>query len=93
MLGAPGVQIPENNVDNLQESRREALETVGSPELMGSNGLAFTDFAFLDFLLGRAFKGSFGFLVKILVATYVTSCGLGFLRVTALVVVILVKGH
>nr|GEZ01974.1 hypothetical protein [Tanacetum cinerariifolium] len=62
MLGASGVQIPENNLDNLHSTVEDGtLEIVDTQELLG-----------LDVLLSN---------------------GIGFLRGTIAVVVILVKGH
>ncbi|GJW51661.1 hypothetical protein Tco_0093012 [Tanacetum coccineum] len=42
MLGAAGVQIPENNLENLQSLREEdgTLETVDPQDLLGSLMLA-----------------------------------------------------
>ncbi|GJY93553.1 hypothetical protein Tco_0509335 [Tanacetum coccineum] len=52
MLGAAGVQIPENNLDDLQASREEdgTLETVDPQDLLGS--LLLADLIILDLLTG-----------------------------------------
>ncbi|GKF54666.1 hypothetical protein Tco_0165006, partial [Tanacetum coccineum] len=49
MLRAAGVQIPENNLDNLQSSREEdgTLETMDPHDLLGSFLLAEIDLLFL----------------------------------------------
>ncbi|GJV91480.1 hypothetical protein Tco_1539293, partial [Tanacetum coccineum] len=52
MLGAAGVQIPENSLDDLQASREEdgTLETVDPQDLLGS--LLLSDLIILDLLTG-----------------------------------------
>nr|GEZ93188.1 hypothetical protein [Tanacetum cinerariifolium] len=57
ILGAAGVQIPENNLDNLHSSREEdeILETVDPQDLLGSfllAGLGVSVFTTIDFLEG-----------------------------------------
>ncbi|GJU22873.1 hypothetical protein Tco_1156215 [Tanacetum coccineum] len=49
MLGAAGVQIPENNLDNLHSSREEdgTLETIDPQDLLGSLLLADIDLIIL----------------------------------------------
>ncbi|GJV89459.1 ribonuclease H-like domain-containing protein [Tanacetum coccineum] len=53
MLGASGVQIPQNNLDNLQSIREEdgTLEIVDPPDYVGSEVLEILDSIILDFLL------------------------------------------
>ncbi|GJU85241.1 hypothetical protein Tco_1292787 [Tanacetum coccineum] len=74
MLGAAGVQIPENNLEDLHSSREGdgTSETMDPQDLLGSFLLADKDLIFLGVSVSRA---------------------VGFLRVTSVVVVILVKGH
>ncbi|GJY43312.1 hypothetical protein Tco_0431525 [Tanacetum coccineum] len=54
MLGAAGVQIPENNLDDLHSSREEdgTSETMDPQDLLGSFLLADTDLRTLDLLTG-----------------------------------------
>ncbi|GKG26926.1 hypothetical protein Tco_0402629, partial [Tanacetum coccineum] len=54
MLGAAGVQIPENNLDDLESSREEdgTLETMGPQDWLGFFLLANTDLRNLDMLTG-----------------------------------------
>ncbi|GJY31104.1 hypothetical protein Tco_0414599 [Tanacetum coccineum] len=73
MLGASGVQIPQNNLDNLRSTIEEedgATEVLDPQDVPGSVLLEIIDFAIL-----------------------VTSRGMGSLRGTLLVAIILVKGH
>ncbi|GJT42832.1 hypothetical protein Tco_0951547 [Tanacetum coccineum] len=62
MLGAAGVQIPYNNLDNLHSSRYEdeTLETVDPRDVLGSFLLADTDLTILG--LGVSFSRAIGFL-------------------------------
>ncbi|GJX00997.1 hypothetical protein Tco_0184910 [Tanacetum coccineum] len=98
MLGAAGVQIPQNNLGNLQLIREEedgVTEVLDPRDVPGSILLAVIDFAALVLLLGTDL-GTLGLLVYTLVTTCLgetTSRGMGTLRGTLLVVVILVKGH
>nr|GFD29771.1 hypothetical protein [Tanacetum cinerariifolium] len=64
MLGAAGVQIPENNLDNLHSSKEEdgTLETVDLQDLLESFLLADKDLIFLDLLIGTLFLKFLGFL-------------------------------
>ncbi|GJV97329.1 hypothetical protein Tco_1548906 [Tanacetum coccineum] len=54
MLGAAGVQIPENNLDDLHSSREEdgTSKTMDPQDLLGSFLLADTDLRTLDLLTG-----------------------------------------
>ncbi|GKC62301.1 hypothetical protein Tco_1094899, partial [Tanacetum coccineum] len=55
VLGAAGVQIPQNNLDNLQSIREEedgATEVSDPRDVPGSILLAVIDFATLGLLLG-----------------------------------------
>ncbi|GJU63032.1 hypothetical protein Tco_1244867 [Tanacetum coccineum] len=54
MLGAAGVQIPENNLDNLHSAREEdgTSETMDPQDGLGSFLLADTDLRTLDLLIG-----------------------------------------
>nr|GEW02114.1 hypothetical protein [Tanacetum cinerariifolium] len=97
MLGASGVQIPENNLDNLHSIiKDETLEIVDPQELLGSFLLATNDLLILDLLTGTVFLASLDFLNYTNVTTgldALLSIGTCFLRGTIAVVVILVKGH
>ncbi|GJX28516.1 hypothetical protein Tco_0236595 [Tanacetum coccineum] len=98
VLGAAGVQIPQNNLDNLQSIREEedgATEVSDPRDVSSFILLAVIDFATLGLLLGTDL-GTLGLLVYTLVTTCsgaTTSRGMGTLRGTLLVAVILVKGH
>ncbi|GKB79405.1 hypothetical protein Tco_0946300, partial [Tanacetum coccineum] len=98
VLGAARVQIPHNNLKNLQLIREEedgATKVSDPQEVPGSILLAVIDFASLRLLFGTDL-GTLGLLVYTLVTTCsgaTTSRGMGTLRVTLLVAVILVKGH
>nr|GEW36196.1 hypothetical protein [Tanacetum cinerariifolium] len=63
VLGAAGVQIPENNLDNLHSSIEEdgTLETVDPQDLLGSFLLADKDLICLDLLTGTLFLDALGF--------------------------------
>ncbi|GKG09668.1 hypothetical protein Tco_0338414, partial [Tanacetum coccineum] len=54
MLGAAGVQIPENNLDDLHSSRKEdgTSKTLDPQDLLGSFLLVDTDLRTLDLLTG-----------------------------------------
>ncbi|GJV43856.1 hypothetical protein Tco_1428392, partial [Tanacetum coccineum] len=62
MLGATGVQIPENNLDDLHSSREEdgTSETIDPQDLLGSFLLADIDLIILG--LGVSLSRSVGFL-------------------------------
>ncbi|GKE00719.1 hypothetical protein Tco_1388702 [Tanacetum coccineum] len=98
VLGATGVQIPQNNLDNLQSIREEedgATEVLDPRDVSGFIMLADIDFATLGLLLGTDL-GTLGLLVYTLVTTCsgaTTSREMGTLRGTLLMAVILVKGH
>ncbi|GJX81984.1 hypothetical protein Tco_0331465, partial [Tanacetum coccineum] len=75
MLGAAGVQIPENNFDDLHSSREEdgTLETMDPQDLLGSFLLADKDLIFLGLLTGTLVLDFLGFLEYTNVTT-----GLGY---------------
>ncbi|GKG25016.1 hypothetical protein Tco_0395644 [Tanacetum coccineum] len=77
MLGTAGVQIPENNLDDLHSSREEdgTSKTMDPQDLLGSLLLADIDLTILG--LGVSVSRAVGFLRG----------------GTSVVVVILVKGH
>ncbi|GKG40094.1 hypothetical protein Tco_0466871, partial [Tanacetum coccineum] len=54
MLGAAGVQIPENNLDDLHSLREEdgTSETMDPQDCLGSFLLAYTESRTLDMLIG-----------------------------------------
>ncbi|GKF34499.1 hypothetical protein Tco_0107699 [Tanacetum coccineum] len=62
MLGADGVQIPENNLDDLHSSKKEdgTLETMDPQDLLGSFLLADIDLIILGF--GVSLSRVVGFL-------------------------------
>nr|GEW29675.1 hypothetical protein [Tanacetum cinerariifolium] len=97
MLGASGVQIPKNNLDNLRSIVEEGtLEIMDPQELLGSFLLATNDLLILDLLIGTVFLASLDFCEFTNVTTgldELLSIGIGFLRGTIAVVVILVKGN
>ncbi|GKC82411.1 hypothetical protein Tco_1138128 [Tanacetum coccineum] len=98
VLRAARVQIPQNNLDNLQSIREEedgATEVSDPRDVPGSILLEVIDFGALGFLL-ETNLGTLGLLVYTLVTTCsgaTTSRGIGTLRGTLLVAVNLVKGH
>ncbi|GKF58986.1 hypothetical protein Tco_0175772, partial [Tanacetum coccineum] len=63
MLGATGVQIPENNLDNLHSSKEEdgTSKTMDPQDLLGSLLLADIDLIILG--LDESFSRSVGFLI------------------------------
>ncbi|GKE43336.1 hypothetical protein Tco_1470620, partial [Tanacetum coccineum] len=65
MLGASGVQIPQNNLDNLQSIREEdgTSETVDPQDCLGSLMLEVLDSTILTFLLETTDLDAFGFLL------------------------------
>ncbi|GJY89127.1 hypothetical protein Tco_0503755, partial [Tanacetum coccineum] len=64
MLGAAGVQIPENNLDNLHSPREEdgISETIDPQDLLGSFLLAEIDLVFLGLLTRSVVLDFLGFL-------------------------------
>nr|GFA58888.1 hypothetical protein [Tanacetum cinerariifolium] len=68
-LGAAGVQIPENNLDNLHSSIEEdgTLKTVDPQDLLGSFLLADKDLLCLNLQTGTLFLDALRFRVMILV--------------------------
>ncbi|GJY31227.1 retrovirus-related pol polyprotein from transposon TNT 1-94 [Tanacetum coccineum] len=95
MLGASGVQIPENNLDDLQSIREEedgTSDVLDPRVVLGSFLLAIIDLIILGLLLGP----DLGLFVYTLVTTSFGSTigvGLDSLGGTTLVKVNLVKGH
>ncbi|GJT22484.1 hypothetical protein Tco_0892421 [Tanacetum coccineum] len=65
MLGASGVQIPENNLDNLQSIREEdgTSEIVDPQDCLGSLVLEVLDSTILTLLLEPTDLVAFGFLL------------------------------
>ncbi|GKD39954.1 hypothetical protein Tco_1260161 [Tanacetum coccineum] len=65
MLRAAGVQIPQNNLDNLQSIREEdgTSETVDPQDCLGSLVLEVLDLTILDFLLELVDPDAFGLLL------------------------------
>ncbi|GJZ13366.1 hypothetical protein Tco_0548596 [Tanacetum coccineum] len=65
MLGAFGVQIPQNNLDNLQSIRKEdgTLEIEDSPVLVGSNRLDILDSIIFYLLLEPTDFGALGLIL------------------------------
>ncbi|GJR23593.1 hypothetical protein Tco_0972120 [Tanacetum coccineum] len=65
MLRASRVQIPQNNLDNLQSIREEdgTLETVDPQDCLGSLVLEVLDFTIIDLLLEPTDLVTFGFLL------------------------------
>nr|GEX47564.1 phospholipase-like protein [Tanacetum cinerariifolium] len=97
MLRASGVQIPENNLNILHSIIKDGtLELVDPQELLGSILLATNDLLILELLTGTLFLAALDFLVYTNLITGLSvllSIGIGSLRGTIAVVVILVKGH
>nr|GFD09414.1 hypothetical protein [Tanacetum cinerariifolium] len=63
MLGASGVQIPENNLDNLYSISEEGtLELVDPQEFLGSVLLETNDLLILGLLTGTFFLAALDFL-------------------------------
>nr|GFB63898.1 hypothetical protein [Tanacetum cinerariifolium] len=85
VLGATGVQIPKDDLDNLQvRSEEGTLELEDPQELLGSN------------LLGTFLLAALGFLVYTNVTTGLSmllTIGMGSLGGTIAGVAIIVKGH
>ncbi|GKB95375.1 hypothetical protein Tco_0981512 [Tanacetum coccineum] len=92
MLRASGVQIPQNNLDNLQSIREEdALETVDPQDLLGSLVLEVLDSTLVILLLDPTDLDAFGFLLDTLssrdglITLWITEmCYRGFLEGTVL---------
>nr|GEY67907.1 hypothetical protein [Tanacetum cinerariifolium] len=97
MLGASRVQIPENNLDNLHLIvENGTLEIVDLQELLGSFLLETNDLLILHLQTGTLCLASLDFREYTNVTTgldVLLSIGIGFLKDTIAVVVILVKGH
>ncbi|GKA37046.1 hypothetical protein Tco_0723611 [Tanacetum coccineum] len=97
MLRAFRVQIPQNNLDNLQSIKEEdrTSETVDPQDCLGFLVLEVLDSTILALLLDPTDLDAFGFLLYTLSdGDYViTGVIMVFLRGTSLVEVILVKGH
>ncbi|GKD30556.1 hypothetical protein Tco_1241334 [Tanacetum coccineum] len=97
MLGASGVQIPKNNLENQKLTREEdgELETVDPQCLLGSLMLEVLDPRILGSLLESTDFATLVFIRYILIAELgvVTDFEVVSLRGTTLVEVILVKGH
>ncbi|GJS48701.1 hypothetical protein Tco_0598822 [Tanacetum coccineum] len=97
MLGASGVQIPQNNLDNLQSIREEdgTSETMDPQDYLGSLVLEVLDSTILALLLDLIDLDAFGFLLYTLSAgdCVITGVIVVSLRGTSLVAVIIVKRH
>ncbi|GJU45884.1 hypothetical protein Tco_1203150 [Tanacetum coccineum] len=98
MLGASRVQIPQNNLDNLQSLREEdgTSETVDPQDCLGSLELEVLDSTILALLLDHTNLDAFGFLVYTLYVLGLDDSLVVIvisLRGTSLLDVILVKGH
>ncbi|GKA14661.1 hypothetical protein Tco_0694307 [Tanacetum coccineum] len=65
MLGASGVQIPQNNLDNLQSIREEngTSEIVDPQDCLGSLVLEVLDSTLVDLLLEPTYLDAFGLLL------------------------------
>nr|GEY04836.1 uncharacterized mitochondrial protein AtMg00810-like [Tanacetum cinerariifolium] len=97
VLGASGVQIPQDNLDNQRLTEEEedgATKVLDLQDVSGFVLLEIIDFVILGLLLEPLVFGTLGLLVYTLVTTNscaITSRGMGSLRDTLLVAVILVK--
>ncbi|GKB26975.1 hypothetical protein Tco_0866376 [Tanacetum coccineum] len=97
ILRASEVQIPQNNLDNLQSKREEdgTSETVDPKDCLGSLVLEVLDSTILTFLLEPTDLDAFGFLLYTLSSKdgVITDVIVVSLRGTSFNEVILVKGH
>ncbi|GKF81246.1 hypothetical protein Tco_0239848, partial [Tanacetum coccineum] len=97
MLGASGVQIPHNNLDNLQSIIEEygTSETVDPQDCLGFLVIEVLDSKILALLLDPIDLDAFGFPLYTLSDgdCMITGVIVVSLRGTSLVAVILVKGH
>ncbi|GJZ54865.1 hypothetical protein Tco_0610058 [Tanacetum coccineum] len=97
MLRASGVQIPQNNLDNLQSIREEdgTSEIVDPQDCLGSLVLEVLDFIILTLLLDPTDLDAFCFLLYTLSSKdgVITGVIVVSLRGTSLMEAILVKGH
>ncbi|GKA02161.1 hypothetical protein Tco_0674826 [Tanacetum coccineum] len=97
MLRASRVQIPQNNLDNLQSIKEEygTSEIVDPQDYLGSLVLEVLDSTILTLLLDPTDLDTFGFLLYTLSSGDVVITGVivDSLRGTSLMEVILVKGH